>query len=31
MLPPGLFQKLREGILARQRARAGRIISRDEE
>ena len=31
MLPPGLFQKLRDGVLARQRARAGRIISRDEE
>jgi hypothetical protein len=31
MLPSGLFRQLREGILARQRARAGRIISRDEE
>jgi hypothetical protein len=30
MLPPGLFQQLREGILARQKAHAGRIISRDE-
>jgi hypothetical protein len=30
MLPPGLFQQLREGILARQKALAGRIISRDE-
>lgn len=31
MLPPGLFQQLREGILARQKERAGRVISRDEE
>ena len=31
MLPPRLFQKLRDGILARQKARAGRVISRDEE
>lgn len=31
MLPRGLFEKLREGILARQKARAGRIVSRDEE
>jgi hypothetical protein len=31
MLPPGLFQRLREGILARQKALSGRIISRDEE
>ncbi len=31
MLPPGLFQQLREGILARQKARTGRVISRDEE
>jgi hypothetical protein len=30
MLPPGLFRRLREGILARQKARAGLIISRDE-
>src|SRR5688500_16396717 len=30
MLPPGLFQQLREGILARQKARTGQIISRDE-
>lgn len=29
MLPPGLFQQLREGILARQKARSGRVISRD--
>jgi hypothetical protein len=29
MLPPGLFQQLREGILARQKARAGRVVSRD--
>lgn len=29
MLPPGLFQQLREGILDRQRSRAGRIVSRD--
>jgi hypothetical protein len=31
MLPPGLFRQLRDGILARQKARAGRVISRDEE
>ena len=31
MLPPGLFQQLREGILTRQKAQAGRIIFRDEE
>ena len=31
MLPRGLFQQLRNGILARQKARAGRIISRDKE
>lgn len=31
MLPSGLFQRLRDGILARQRARAGRLISRDDE
>ena len=31
MLPRGLFQQLREGILARQKERAGRIISRNEE
>jgi hypothetical protein len=30
MLPPGLFQLLREGILALQKARAGRIIPRDQ-
>jgi len=30
MLPRGLFEQLRDGILARQRARAGRIVSRDE-
>lgn len=30
MLPPGLFRRLRDGILARQRERAGRIVSRDE-
>src|SRR3546814_19875941 len=29
-LPPGLFRKLRDGILVRQKARAGRVISRDE-
>jgi PemK-like, MazF-like toxin of type II toxin-antitoxin system len=29
MLPPGLFRQLREGILARQKARAGRVVSRD--
>jgi len=31
MLPAGLFQQLRDGILARQKARAGRIVSRDVE
>ncbi len=31
MLPRGLFRKLREGILARQKARAGRIIVREGE
>jgi hypothetical protein len=31
MLPPGLFQQLREGILTRQKRRAGRIVSRHEE
>ncbi len=31
MLPPGLYQQLREGILTRQKERAGRIISRNEE
>ncbi|HET6158609.1 MAG TPA: hypothetical protein VFE34_09715 [Dongiaceae bacterium] len=31
MLPPRLFQQLREGILTRQKERAGRIISRNEE
>jgi hypothetical protein len=30
MLPPGIFQQLRDGILARQKARAGRVVSRDE-
>jgi hypothetical protein len=30
MLPASLFRQLREGILARQKARAGRVISRDE-
>jgi hypothetical protein len=29
MLPPGLFQQLREGILARQKAHAGRVVPRD--
>jgi len=31
MLPAGLFQQLRDGILRRQKARAGRVISRDVE
>ncbi len=31
MLPPGLFQRLRAGILARQKARAGRVTRRDAE
>lgn len=31
MLPQGLFQQLRNGILARQKARAARVISRDQE
>ena len=31
MLPRGLYLQLRDGILARLKARAGRIISRDEE
>jgi len=31
MLPAGLFRRLRDGILERQKARAGRIISRDSE
>lgn len=31
MLPPTLFHQLREGILARQKVRAGEIISRKEE
>jgi hypothetical protein len=31
MLPPGLFRQLRDGILARQKARAGRMTSRDEQ
>ena len=30
MLPPGLFQQLRERILARQKARIGKIVSRDD-
>lgn len=30
MLPPGLFRQLRDGILARQKARAGRVIPREE-
>jgi hypothetical protein len=30
MLPPGLFRQLRDGILARQKIRAGRVVSRDE-
>lgn len=30
MLPPGLFQRLRNGILARQKAKIGRIVSRDD-
>jgi hypothetical protein len=30
MLPPALFQQLRAGILARQKAQAGRITSRDD-
>lgn len=30
MLPPGLFQQLRDGILARQKARSGRAIPRDD-
>jgi hypothetical protein len=29
MLPPDLFQRLREGILARQKAWAGQVIPRD--
>lgn len=29
MLPPGLFHQLREGILARQKAHAKRIVSRN--
>jgi hypothetical protein len=29
MLPPELFEQLRQGILTRQKARAGRIIPRD--
>lgn len=31
MLPRGLFHQLREGILRRQKERAGRIISRNDE
>ena len=31
MLPPKLFRQLRDGILKRQKARAGRVISRDVE
>jgi hypothetical protein len=30
MLPPGLFGQLRDGILARQKARSGRLIPRDD-
>jgi hypothetical protein len=30
MLPPGLFQQVREGILARQKAGVRRVVSRDE-
>jgi|SRR6185437_857787 len=30
VLPPGLFRQLRDGILARQKARAGRVVPRDE-
>ncbi len=30
MLPPGLFAKLRDGILARQKAKPRRIVRRDE-
>lgn len=29
MLPKALFERLREGILARQQARAGRVLGRD--
>lgn len=29
MLPPGLFQQLREGILERQKTGRGRVVSRD--
>jgi hypothetical protein len=31
MLPRGLFEQLRNGILKRQKARAGRVVSRDAE
>jgi hypothetical protein len=31
MLPPGLIEQFRKGILGRQKARAGQIISREEE
>jgi hypothetical protein len=31
MLPPALFEQLREGILTRQKERARSIISRNEE
>lgn len=31
MLPPTLFKRVRDAILARQKARKGRIVSRDEE
>ena len=31
MMPPGLFQKMRDGILGRQKARATRLILRDEQ
>jgi hypothetical protein len=30
MIPQGLFQQLREGILARQKERAGTITFRDD-
>lgn len=30
MLPPGLFEDLRRGILALQRARKGRVVARDD-
>lgn len=30
MLPPGLFKRLRDGILALQKARSARLVSRDD-